>query len=295
MFNINLKPLVAGVALAVTAAVAHADINPYSSGNGELFFNIVDPNGSPVSFFLDLSPVAGATLGSGTFALNDFLPSGAAAVAGAPAPGTVTAPGTRYSWIINNSTPGWSDFRTTAGIEDIGSWRWNVAGGDSLGSTAGSATETHRYVSTTQAPIGTVQTQSRTNLIAFNTTEAYITNVNAVDGGLADGSGNVVGPAATGYFGQGFQPNWLGKAVFDSTAEVGDSQNFYYMFIRPATNAGVIQYGNAIGAASWTFERLNENDFELTYAAPVPEPEQWAMMAAGLALVGALAKRRRKA
>lgn len=288
-----LKALAAAAVLA-GATPASAQIAPYSSGNGELFFNIYDPVGTPISFFLDLRPMAGAP--SNTFTLNDFLPAGAPAQAGFAAPGTVTTPGTTFSWIISNATAGWQTFKDTAGTTagDKAAWRWNVVAGDSTGQPTGN--HAHRYLSTSKAALSLVDDQSNTNLVGFSAgTASYITAVNNATVGVVEPSGAIADSAGltSGYFGDGFQDNWGAKAVFNSTAGLGESQSFYYLHSRAASLAGAIQYQNAIGAATWRFSELGNGDFQLTYLAPVPEAEQWAMMAAGLALLGVFARRRR--
>ncbi|MFN0161859.1 MAG: PEPxxWA-CTERM sorting domain-containing protein, partial [Burkholderiales bacterium] len=81
------------------------------------------------------------------------------------------------------------------------------------------------------------------------------------------------------------------------TGALGESLNFYFV-ARSAVggNGGPPtrdQFDNVHGAAKWTFSQAaGGGDYSLTYTAPIPEPETWALMLAGMALVGGIARRR---
>jgi hypothetical protein len=58
-----------------------------------------------------------------------------------------------------------------------------------------------------------------------------------------------------------------------------------------------VEVGNALGttpaALNWTFGGLAAGDALSITVTPVPEPGTWGLMAAGLGVVGWLARRRR--
>lgn len=271
----------AAAALALAAAVpAQAAIEPYTTGNGELFFNLYDATGTPVSFFYDLRPRTGFN----SFRLNDFLPGGRA-----------TATRTRLEWVIDDQTPGFADFKRIANVQEQSSWQWNVVAGDSTGNP--NVASNHRYLTTSTANLATIRTQSNTNLIGFNTTAPYVTAINAASPAVADASGIVVDTAGatSGYFGEGFQDNWLVKAVFDSTAPVGQEMDFFLLFNRPAATAGVTQFENAVGGdAKWNFEAIGGGAYRLSYSVPMSAPGTLAALAGGLGLLALTRRNRRK-
>jgi hypothetical protein len=93
-----------GTLLAFGAAgVAHADIVPYSSGDGSLYFNLLDVTNQK-SYVLDLNIPISTFNGSGSY--------------------TISADGLLTSFLSTGS----------------GNYIWSVFGGDSTGTTAGSTT-----------------------------------------------------------------------------------------------------------------------------------------------------------
>lgn len=83
---------------------------------------------------------------------------------------------------------------------------------------------------------------------------------------------------------------WAGATSFNSAGSVDGVLNFYFLAntsANTAPQASVSKY-----AGQWTFDAATA---QLTYAtAPVPEAETYALMLAGLGLVGFMAARRRK-
>lgn len=124
-------------------------------------------------------------------------------------------------------------------------------------------------------------------------------------GAGSDLSSTVLGgtdPAYSG--GASWGAKWGGKVTFDSSALMGEQMNFYSLWAHSAsggttTAAGLQQFVCLSGAcdpvhlaAKWSFA----GDGTLNYAvAAVPEPETYALLLAGLGLVGAVARRRKAA
>lgn len=272
----KIKSLTVAVALAVAAGSAHADIADATTGNGELFLSVYD-SVAQVSYIRDLS-----------IFMNDFLPTG-----------TASAAGTSLTFSAD------SLLASTFGSQlssNPSSLRWVVAAMDS----SGSGFNGERYLSTTQASLVTVKTQSNAQLTQFDASNDFITASNANLPGDVTAAGSATAASADGfaYFENGMGPKWVNKSVFDATAVAGQSMDFF--FLTPSSTSGlakasVTQYGYAdandslvpngktFEAATWTLG----TDGTLTYqVAAVPEAETWALFAAGLLMVGAVARRK---
>ncbi|HNN65262.1 MAG TPA: hypothetical protein PKM19_03485, partial [Pseudomonadales bacterium] len=151
--NSQLKLLAAAVALA-GSATANAAMDNFISGNSSLAFVALDSVGSPISVMMDLD-----------FRLDDFLPSNQGAA------------GTQIVWdfnqnrltvngVLSTSTQAnWSSalgtFQATANSSET---KWAVIGGDSLAGIGNTA----RYLSTSTAPLATLQNQTKFNLQGFS-------------------------------------------------------------------------------------------------------------------------------
>ncbi|HQS99771.1 MAG TPA: PEP-CTERM sorting domain-containing protein [Thiobacillus sp.] len=86
--------------------------------------------------------------------------------------------------------------------------------------------------------------------------------------------------------------NWKGAVNF-STASFSITDELYFWYVTNSSASGAFEASYTTLAGFWTFD---PETAQLTYAtAPVPEAETYAMMLAGLGLVGFMAARRRKA
>lgn len=294
MKSVKLKLMAAAVA-ATVASPAFAAIDNYLTHNGELFLTVYNPNAAtPVSFYFDLTPIAGQAA-LGTFNLNDFLPTGvpgggvgAGSLPPSPNPvGAVEQAGTNFTWNINTSTAGWSEFLAAAGASS--GWKWQVVAGDSVGSQG--ISHQIRYLSTSVDPLSVVQGQTTGNLLAYRDTQANIDTINSTPSATpADGSGTFLeGAGGEAYFGTGFGERWKGRASYDTLGNVGQSLAFFYLTGRAATTAQIQQFANG---ANWTFAQNGAGGYDLIYSA-VPEPGEWALMLAGLSVLGMVTRRRR--
>ncbi|HSI95464.1 MAG TPA: PEP-CTERM sorting domain-containing protein [Methylophilaceae bacterium] len=265
--NFKMKALVAAVALTASMSASAAMTNS-GSGDSSLILTLLD-NQNNISAAFDLG------MSYSTFQ--------------APA---VTASGTTFTWDLANNanySAAWDNFLTVA--SGLTGDHWAVFAGDNLGTGAGAKGMVVSYASGTS--LFTSELASGLGLF-----DGYINANNSIGNhsAVADGSssataGNAFAESAAAYgtngkiAGKGQIVTWglfdqsLNVASFTSSASVG-------------TQAVRVDYANAAGAATFT---MSSNGV-LTYAAPtisaVPEADSWAMLLAGLGLMGFIARRR---
>lgn len=106
-------------------------------------------------------------------------------------------------------------------------------------------------------------------------------------GGIAvNGSSTTDDPAEVSNVGKIIRNNWGSFASFSTDAIVGTPLAFYQLSASSAAAGSLATVTPYLG--SWDLD----TDGTLTYMAPVPEPETYALMLAGLALVAGIARRR---
>lgn len=276
--SLRIKLMAAAVAMAASAG-ASADMSTIASGNSSLAFIALDSVGSPISVMMDLR-----------YTLDQFLPSLATTNAGS-IQWNFNTNSLLVNGVAQSGNFSWSDnlasFNANA---QVGETKWAVIAGDSL-STA-SSTSPIRYLSTSTAALSTVDNQTLANLANFTGQNLLYTANNLVQtDGVVDGSTATSGQA---YVGQTFGTagTWGNRTTgsWSAYANVGASQNFYSLFGTPAVGAPTLA---TVSQYAGTF---SYDAGVLTYAvAAVPEPESFAMLLAGLGMIGAIARRRKNA
>ena len=261
--NFKMKAAVAAIALTASMS-ANAAMTNAASGDSSLILTLLD-NTNNISATFDLG-----------FSYSTFQAA------------AVTAPGTSYSWDLANNAnyaDAWTSFLGTASLPGS---NWAVFAGDNLGSGAGS-----RGLITTYAS-GSTMTQSQL-ATAMGNFDSYI-NANNVIGNhaaVSDGSsstiaGNAFAESASAY-GTTRKINNQGTLVvmngFDQSMDVVSLQ---YVGTNQLANASMTTYANGLGNAKFNMA----SNGVLTFAAPVPEADSWAMLLAGLGLMGFIARRR---
>ena len=251
--NFKMKALVAAAAVAM-AGVAHADIVDFNeAGGGSLLLSIWNANDS-VSALFDLGPATDSF--NGNLSQSWDLTSGAYA----------------STWAQIAPSLSGATFMVFAG--DI----------------TGTNYQDHKFFSTvasgsTALTNSQVKNMAEQQIFVFNSEAAPTGN----HGSVADGAN--ISDGVTNYQGSNFGNDWGGAVGFNATTAIGSSTDFYSF-------QGVAASGRTAGAAAadvmafaGSFSQGADGMLSYTVAA-VPEPETYAMLLAGLGLVGAIARKR---
>lgn len=284
MNRFKLKALAAAVGIAVAgmggnavAAIANA-----ASGNSELFLTVWDT----------------AAQRSYTRDLGVFLDSyGTQNAANAFTTNVDVTPTFSQSFAADTT---WATFAGASTPAQVASWRWSVVGSDSAGLPGPNGLRmvyTSSFADQTRAALaGNLATNGNITQIVGKP-DTYIAGLNQSDTTVSINNSYIVtDPSSAGYIGQldvsfgTFVPN------LNVWEQVGTGMNFNYVTrgsaSSSATEALFRTYGTAAGGPS---QWLLGTDGNLTFAAsvaPIPEPGEWAMLLAGLAVVGSIARRR---
>ncbi len=184
----------------------------------------------------------------------------------------------------------WTSFLSHVGASHVADIKWNVIAADTnSGSLDGDPVS---YLTTgplTGVPNGTTNTQLNSWGGNFN---SYVTaSGNADAAGFVGGNSTLhlkEGSADYASFEFAEGTNWNTKATFNTTAGLGDTLSLYEI-----TKNGTLNL-NKVNATLLGVATLSDTG-GLTISSsvsPIPEADSWAMLLAGLSLVGAIARRR---
>lgn len=285
--NFKLKAL-AVAAIMAASAPAFAAIDGGPTGNGELLLNVryyggdsATSGGDDISALFDLG-----------LKMNDALAANSSLT------------GLTGTWNLNSGAYGasWNQLLSFVGATNTGKIEFNVI---ALDDTDRNLAGGSRYLTT--GSVDAWPSQGNTNVKGFNGMDQYITANNSRGTHATDANGaSVATPtdAPNTFFGaiggltQG--DNWLAKTTVDTTQVLGTEQNFWFLTTSSTSNLaqatktpfGVdLNHDGVIGAGEFTKVTLNEAGV-LNITSPVPEADTWAMLLAGLGMLGAMVRRR---
>jgi hypothetical protein len=252
----NSIKLIAAAALVATSGFASAAIDTGATGNGELFFRAYDSTTTQAYFF-----DTGLSFAS-------FTPAAA-----------------------TNQTFSLTNFASFLSTVTASTTVWGVYGTDN-------AAPTGFYTTAVSAISTNPKLSNISNINGRMVNAANLANIAAGNADTALNNNSVVTGASTatsGFLDTGlnFTNNLAGGKAAGTLDET--SLLFYGFDKGTVANSTRTQFANAAGAATWNLNTTTGTLSFVTATAPVPEPSTYALAIAGLAVVGALARRKKAA
>jgi len=320
--RLNLNAIVVAALAALAAASANAtltvDQTSAGNGNGSVVFVALDNNGSTGngssgnSLTIDLGALMSDMLaGPGT--------QGVPATQSTFQAGTLSAPGTTVVWNFSTNTEtinGVASSNTisyssqyqsflSAVAADGNSYSWGVVSAErSNNSTTASATNpiaNQNVLMTVGDPASFGITPNSTNISTMATAVANLLTGSqglGTQSSAANTQGANTATTGAGYVGTGVNTNFGGIINASLMTSAASTASLYVAWLQQASVSKLYMldgtsYGvGALGASPATFT-FDPAAGTLTYqVAAVPEPETYAMLAAGLAAIGFVIRRR---
>ena len=258
-----MKLKMIALAAMLAAGSANAAIQDGSAGNGELFMTVLDSVGLQ-SYTLDLN-----------LTMNDFLAG-------------IAVSGASYNYAADANM---TSFLSMVAPANQSGLLFAIGAMDATGT---SVADHHRYITT--ASVIDAATDTNLNLKNLGTNGAqFVSDVNTLIG--AANSAVVTDPAMVAYAGSAlWGSNWGNQFNGTSTGLIGNDLGMY--LVEQTSGAFAVRNNLSVYSALEqnafpVFANLDMSGNLTIAAAPVPEAETYAMMLAGLGLVGFMAARRR--
>lgn len=287
--NFKLNALVVATLLAASgvAQAKVADSNDRAPNGGDLFANVwsVANNASyTVDLGLTLDQFASANVNTLGVKLVWDLDGNSFTDQSAVSTGLTTQPLNYGSVYSTFATP------AVAGASDL---KFDLKAMDGTPS-AFAGTGTNRYLSTSfassiSATNGQVFAMDNWDVILNASNDDTTNSTHGTDINTAGANKFDAGDAMNVNYNAGGE-QWNGATSFNSAGSVSSPLNFYFLTNSSSTAAAPATITKYAGV--WSFDTATA---QLSYAtAPIPEAETYAMMLAGLGLVGFMVSRRRK-
>lgn len=266
--NFSLKSIASAVVLAVAVSGAHAAVDTgLTSGNGELFFSVWDASGS---YTFDLNKT-----------LNGFQSDVAAA-------GNIDK---------TYSLTGLSSFLSDSSRS--GALMFNLVAVDNrlTANADGSSPFNNLRLLTTYTTKNAPTTANNAMKSVIGNISIFADKVNGVIGA----SDNVaVGSSSAAYAGQvGFKDNSAGLQGFSNGGTFANNSfaSGLNLMRVDALGSGTLKsvYTDYVDNGTSVKVWVNGTDLHIGAVAAVPEPESYAMLLAGLGMIGFMARRRQNA
>lgn len=261
------KALVAALALSAATVPAQAAVTLASSGSSSLVLSLLD-NANNISATFDLG-----------YNYSNFSDLVTAANSGS------------FTWDLTTGdyADAWSTFSSVANLSTA---KWAIYAGDNTGSGVGARGIISTYVSGNKL---TATQQLNTSLGNF---DSYLNGANALpshstteNGGSTAASGNAYAGRSVAY-GTAGRINVSGHV---SAGNFGDSltvvQELGGASVAAPTTFSTL--GNAQGNYTFSISNAGALSFNVPAITPVPEADSYAMLLAGLGVVGLVARRRK--
>lgn len=256
----SLKTLAAAVVMAAAATGAQADIITGAAGNGELFFNIWDANGSYTR---------GLNVQINTFET------------GLAATGNVD-----MMWASDNLLNNW------LATADVATLKWNIVANDVQGA--------NRLLTTYTAPEATTTIANNIIRSAGSAVTTFLGGVNTAMPNVA-GSSVAVDSGSAAFAGKStFKDNIGGLLDFSNAGTLANNSfasGLGFMRIDAlATGTAKSVYNEYLDGSTAVNVWLDSaNTLHIGAVAAVPEPSEYAMLLAGLGMIGFMARRNKRA
>ncbi|MGB4064166.1 MAG: PEP-CTERM sorting domain-containing protein [Azonexus sp.] len=256
----SLKTLAAAVVMAAAATGAQADIITGAAGNGELFFNIWDANGSYTR---------GLNVQINTFET------------GLAATGNVD-----MMWASDNLLNNW------LATADVSTLKWNVVANDTQSA--------NRLLTTYTSPEMAATVQNDVIRTAGSNVTSFLNTVNPIMANTA-GASMTAAVGTPGYAGVStFGEKINNKLNFSSAGTLANdsfSSGLGFMRIDALVGGSAKSVYNEYldGSTAVNVWLDSANTLHIGAVAAVPEPSEYAMLLAGLGMIGFMASRNKRA